>query len=147
MEAEDLTDRFLVEFPGIGRHVEVEVAAEQLVRPLTTEHHLDAHGLDLPRHEEHGRGRPYGGHVIRFDVPDHLGQGVDALLYREGQAVVHGADGFRHFRRRCEVRGTIEADGEAVDAGPPRFGVAFIVHPPCRLAHGDGSDDGAVQST
>ena len=41
----------------VRRLVEVQVAAEHLVRPLARQHHLDAHGLDAAGHEVHGRGR------------------------------------------------------------------------------------------
>ena len=51
-----------------------------LVSRDAAQDHLDAHGLDLARHEEHGRRRSYGGHVIGLQVMDHFCYSVETLL-------------------------------------------------------------------
>jgi len=65
-----LSDRFPVELGRIGRLVEVEVAAEDLVRSLPAEHHLAAGGLNAPGQQDHGCGSTHSGHIERLQVVD-----------------------------------------------------------------------------
>ena len=89
-------DAFLVEVLGVGRSVEIEVSclgsavtmkdslgeptAEDLVRPLTAQHHLHTHGLDFPAQQVHGRARPHRRDVVGLQVIDDLWNGVQSLL-------------------------------------------------------------------
>ena len=50
VQAEDLSDGLLVELALVRGHVEVEVAAKQLVRAFAAEHHFDTHGADATGH-------------------------------------------------------------------------------------------------
>jgi hypothetical protein len=82
-----LTDAYLaagllVELLLVGREVEVEVAAQELVGALPREHHLDAQRLDLARHQEHGRAGPDRRHVVGLVVIYHLLDRVDPVLGR-----------------------------------------------------------------
>ena len=76
----------LVELLLVGREVEVEVAAQELVGALPREHHLDAQRLDLARHQKHGRAGPDRRHVVGLVVVDHLLDRVDPVLGRKKSA-------------------------------------------------------------
>ena len=65
-DVEHLVDELGVQFFFVGRLVEVEVAGQNLVRALARQDHLHAHGLDLPRHEEHRGGCTNSRDVVRF---------------------------------------------------------------------------------
>ena len=120
-------DRLLVELALRRRIVEVEVTTEDLVATLAAEHHLDAHGLDLPRQEEHGRRRADGGHVVGLEVVDDVRQGVETVLDGEGHDVVLGAEELGDLERRLGVGGTGEADGEGVELGEVGDGRELVV--------------------
>ena len=86
----------LVELLLVGREVEVEVAAQELVGALPREHHLDAQRLDLARHQEHGRAGPDRRHVVGLVVIDHLLDRVDPVLRgkfgkKDGQLICHSS--------------------------------------------------------
>mmetsp|Transcript_67759 Transcript_67759/g.174636 ORF Transcript_67759/g.174636 Transcript_67759/m.174636 type:complete len:285 (+) Transcript_67759:520-1374(+) len=59
----DLAHILLVELLSVRSLVEVEVAAEDLVGALATQHHLHARGPDTPGHQIHRRGGADRGHV------------------------------------------------------------------------------------
>ena len=146
VQAEDLSDGLLVELALVRGHVEVEVAAKQLVRAFAAQDHLDAHRLDFPGHQVHRSGGPDSGHVVGLDVADDFTEGVEAFLNREVQWMVHSADGVRDLLRGREVGRSLQADGEAVDAGPPSLRLLAIVDPVFCEFHGDGGDDGTVEA-
>jgi hypothetical protein len=95
-----LAHALLVQLGAVRRLVEVQVARQRLVGALAAHDHLDAHRLDLAREKEHRGARADGGDVVRLEVVDDVRDGVDALLHREGEAVVLGADEVGHLMRR-----------------------------------------------
>mmetsp|Transcript_118441 Transcript_118441/g.330400 ORF Transcript_118441/g.330400 Transcript_118441/m.330400 type:complete len:238 (-) Transcript_118441:799-1512(-) len=113
-----LADVLLVELCRVRCFVEVKVAAKDLIGTLPAEHHLDARCLDSPRHEVHGCGSAHGCHVEALEVVDDIGQGIDALLRRESELVVHGAQVLGHFAGRLQVRARLQADAEGMQLGP-----------------------------
>ena len=110
-----------MEFLSIRSHVEIQVATEELVCAFATEDHLDAQGLDLPRHQVHGRRSPDRGDVVRFDVLDDIFKGVQAFLDGEHQRVVDRADVVGYLLRRSDIWAAFEADAKAMYLGPPRI--------------------------
>ena len=78
-EVAHLAHTLLVELGSVGRLVEVEVAGQSLVSTLSRHDHLNTHGLDLARKEEHRRSRADGGDVVRLEMVNHVRNGVDAL--------------------------------------------------------------------
>ena len=119
---------------GVGRLVEVQVAAEHLVRALAGEHHLDAHGPDAARHQVHRRRRADGGDVVGLQVVDHVGQRVQPFLHGEVELVVHGADVLGHLAGRRQVRRALQPDGEGVQLRPPRFAAVVVLDAPRGIA-------------
>jgi hypothetical protein len=103
----DLPARLSMQLLLVGRLVEVEVASEELVGALAGDDHLDPEGLDLARHEEHGRARPDYGDVVRLCLVDHVLDGVDVVLNGEVELMVQGAQVLRHLLGRLEVRGPL----------------------------------------
>ena len=62
--------------------------AEDLVGALPAQHHLDPHGFDFTRHEEHRGSGADGGDVVCLEVVYDVGDSVDALFQREDELVV-----------------------------------------------------------
>jgi hypothetical protein len=137
----DLPARLAVQLLLVGRLVEVEVASEELVGALAGDDHLDPEGLDLARHEEHGRARPDCGDVVRLRVVDHVLDGVDVVLNGEVELMVQGAQVLRHLPGRLEVRGTLQAHVEGVELGAPAPGGLC----PGEVANDDGRHQRRVQ--
>lgn len=115
----DLAHGFLVEGTGVGRLVEIEVAAENLVGTLAREHHLDAHRLDDARQQVHRRRGAYGRHVVGLDIIDHVAHGIQPLLYGVVDFVVYGADMVGDLACRRQVGRPFQPDGERVELRPP----------------------------
>ena len=79
----DLPAGFAVELLLVGCLVEVEVASKELVGALAGDDQLHPDGLDLARHEEHGRARPDRRHVVRLGVVDYIFNCIDAVLMQQ----------------------------------------------------------------
>jgi hypothetical protein len=108
----ELADALVAELRCIRGLVEVEVAAELLVRTLAGQHHLHPHRFDFPREdEERGTGTD-SRHVVRFQVVDDVLHCVNALLHCEVELVVLGAEHVGHFARVLKVGRVVEADRE-----------------------------------
>ena len=97
MEVLDTLDTLLVESSLVRRVVEVQVPSEDLVTALTTEHHLDAHSLDLAREQVHGRRGADGGDIVRLQVVDDIRQSVKTLVDGEGHDVMLGTQELGHL--------------------------------------------------
>ena len=136
VQVKDFANRFLMEFLRVGRHVEIEVSAEQFVRAFAAQDHLDAHGTNPSGHEVHGGGGANGGDVVSFDLSDDVAQGVNALLDRVGDSVVGGSNEFGNLSGGSEVWAAFQPDGEAVHVGPPGRGVVVFVNPTLGVLHG-----------
>mmetsp|Transcript_51059 Transcript_51059/g.110805 ORF Transcript_51059/g.110805 Transcript_51059/m.110805 type:complete len:355 (+) Transcript_51059:166-1230(+) len=108
----------LVELFGIWRLVEVEVSSEDLVCTFSAEHHLHASGPDSPRHQVHGCCRSDCRHIEGLQRVDDIGQGIQALLWREGVLVVHSSQVLGYLPRCCEVGAGLESDAEGVELRP-----------------------------
>jgi len=78
-----------------GRLVEVQVAPKHLIATLATQHHLHAHGLDLPRHQEHGRAGADGCHVKRLHMVHYVPDCINPVLHarRPVHKLVHTMKG------------------------------------------------------
>ena len=134
-----LTLALLVELLLGGRLVEVQVPAEQLVRALTGQNHLEPHALDPAAQQVHGHRRA---HLLeRLEVVHHVGQRVQSFFRREVDLVVHGAQLVSHLLRRREVGRALDADAERVH----RLGRAERVGGLRLVPHGDGGDEARVQ--
>ena len=90
-------------------HMEVEIAAEDLIRTLSGEHHLDAHRLYLSGQEIHRGRSAYGRHVECLKVMDDIPDGIQPFLHGERYAVVHGADVLSHLAGELHVGRAFEA--------------------------------------
>lgn len=104
----------LVERFGVGSFVEVQVSAKNLVATLSTQNHLDSHGLDLPAQQVHGRTRTNSGHIVCLEVVDDVGNGIQAFLNCEDVFVMHGAEVMGDFPCGEQVGRVLETDGEGV---------------------------------
>ena len=87
----DLPAGFAVELLLVGCLVEVEVASEELVGALAGDDQLHPDGLDLARHEEHGRARPDRRHVVRLGVVDHVFNCINAVLMQKINIFIQSA--------------------------------------------------------
>ena len=101
-----------MELGGIGRLVEVQIAAKELVGSLARQHHLETHGLDTSGQEVHRHGR--ANLFERLEVIDDIGKRVQSLLGGEVDLVVDGAQLIGDFLGGDEIRRTLDADGEGV---------------------------------
>lgn len=108
----DTADGLLVELLLVGGSVEVEVATEDLVGTLTTQNHLDSHGLDLTGEQVHGSRGTDGGDIVGFEVVDHVREGVETVLNSEGEGVVLGAEELGDLNGSGGIGGTGKTDGE-----------------------------------
>jgi len=141
----ELAHGFLVEGFRRRRLVEVEVAAEDLIRTLAREHHLHAHRLDAPGEQVHRRGGAHGGDVVAFDVADHLRQRVQPFGEGVDEAVVHGAERVGGDLRGGEVGRAFQADGEGMQARPPRFAAIVVLDPLAGELGRAGGDQRGIQ--
>ena len=131
---------------GVWRFVEIEVTAKHFVRTFAGEHHLDAHRFDLPRHQIHRRGGANGGHIIGFNVIDHIADRIQTFLYGEVNFMVHRAKMVRHFLGGFQVRCPFQTHGKGVQLWPPGFRALLIFHATCGEFLGDRGDHGGVQT-
>ena len=141
----ELAHGFLVQCLRTGCLVEIQIAAEQLVRALAGKHHLDAHRADAACHQIHRSGGADRGDVVGFQVVDHVRQRVDAFLHGEMQFVVHGADVRGDFARSLQVGRISQADGKTMQLRPPGFGLAVFVHAPGGVLLGDRRHQRGIQ--
>lgn len=137
MEVLDSLDALLVEVGGRRCGVEVQVSCnpiasapahesrrskglttKDLITTLSTENHLDSHSLDLSTQKVHRCGGPDGRHIVRLEVVDDIGDGVESLLNGEGVLVVDGSKVLGRNPRGEEIRRVLESDRERVEAGP-----------------------------
>ena len=142
----DLAHGLLVEGTGVGRLVEIEVAAENLVGTLAREHHLDAHRLDDARQQVHRRRGAYGCHVVGLDIIDHVAHGIQPLLYGVVDFVVYGADMVGDLACRRQVGRPFQSDGERVELRPPGPVAVVRFDAPVGVFLGDGRDDRRVEA-
>ena len=142
----DLAHGFLVEGTGVGRLVEIEVAAENLVGTLAREHHLDAHRLDDARQQVHRRRGAYGRHVVGLDIIDHVAHGIQPFLYGVVDFVVYGADMVGDLACRRQVGRPFQPDGERVELRPPGPVAVVRFDAPVGVFLGDGRDDRRVEA-
>ena len=108
----DTADGLLVELLLVGGSVEVEVATEDLVGTLTTQNHLDTHGLDLTGEQVHGGRGTDSGDIVGLEVVDHVREGIEAVLNSEGEGVVPGAEELGDLNGSGGIGGTGKTDGE-----------------------------------
>lgn len=118
MQRLQLTHRLFVQFFGVRRLMEVEVAAEHFVRTFAGKHHFDAHGFNFPRHQVHRRRGANSGHIVGFDVIDNVADGIQPFLDGKVNFVVHGAEVVGHLLRRFQVRRAFQTDRERVQLRP-----------------------------
>ncbi len=59
--------------------------AENLVRPFTTQYHLNTHSLDLPTEQVHGRTSSNGGDIVSLQMINDLFNSVQTFL--DGKSV------------------------------------------------------------
>ena len=104
----------LVELLPVGRGVEVQVTTEGLVATLSTQHHLDTHGLDLAGEQVHRSGGTDGGDIVGLEVVDDVREGVQAVLNCEGESVVLGAQELGHLKGSLSIGSTRKTNGEGV---------------------------------
>eukprot|EP00123_Amoebidium_parasiticum_P000874 comp11789_c0_seq1/m.6394 comp11789_c0_seq1/g.6394 ORF comp11789_c0_seq1/g.6394 comp11789_c0_seq1/m.6394 type:complete len:565 (+) comp11789_c0_seq1:267-1961(+) len=125
----ELTNGLLLELLAVGGLVEVQVAPKHLVGTLPRQHHLDPHGLDLARHQVHGRGRTHRRDIVCLEVVDDVRESVDTVLDREGELVVPGAQELCDLACSKQIGGLLQTHRERVE-GPPRDG--RLLHVQCR---------------
>src|SRR5574344_393311 len=128
MEHAELADCLFVEGARIRCLVKVQVASEYLVRTFTAEHHLDTHTLDDSRKQVHRRGGTDRGHIVGLYMVDYIADGIKALLDGIIDLVVDGTEVVRHLARLGEVRCSLEANGETVEARPPGYASTLVFH-------------------
>ncbi len=114
MQVLDPPHRLDVEGVLVGRRVEVQIPAKDLVTTFTAQDHLDAQGLDLAAEQKHrGRG-PDRGDVVRLEVVDDVRQRVQAVLDREGEVVMLRPQELGHLERGLGVGRVGQPDREGV---------------------------------
>ena len=132
---------------GIRCLVEVEITSEYLVGTLTGKYHLDTHASDDSRQEIH-RGRcTHGGNIVGLDEIDDIADGIQTFLNGVVDFVVHGSDVLGNQSCLCQVRRTLQTNGEGVQAWPVCLGFAPILHAGRRIFLGNGRDDGRIETT
>ncbi len=141
MQRLQLTHRLFVQFFGVRRLMEVEVAAEHFVRTFAGKHHFDAHGFNFPRHQVHRRRSANSGHIVGFDVIDNVADGIQPFLDGKVNFVVHSAEVVGHLLRRFQVRRAFQTDRERVQLRPPGFATLLIFDATGGEFLGDSRDD------
>lgn len=164
----DTADSLLVELLLVGGGVEVEVTAENLVATLTTQNHLDTHGLDLAGQQVHGGRGTDGGDIVGLKVVDDVGEGVQTVFNFKGESVVLGAQELGDLLGGLGIGSTRQTDGKGVqllESGDSREIILLVntdelgaintrlsssagslLHAES-LALGDGSNQTGVQTT
>jgi hypothetical protein len=94
------------------------LTTKHLVSPLSTQHHLDTHRLDLPTKQVHGRRRSDCRHIECLEVVNDLGNGVETFLDSEGVFVVDCAEEVCCFARGNQIGRSDKTNGEGVEGGP-----------------------------
>lgn len=113
----DTAHRLLVESLLVWGSMEVQVSTKDLVATLTTEDHLDTHGLDLARKEVHGSRGTDRGNIVGLQVVDDIGESVEAVLDGEGHDVVLGSEELGNLEGGLVVRRAGQTNGEGVELG------------------------------
>mmetsp|Transcript_21984 Transcript_21984/g.45222 ORF Transcript_21984/g.45222 Transcript_21984/m.45222 type:complete len:300 (-) Transcript_21984:1045-1944(-) len=72
----ELINRLVEEFLLVGCLMEVKVSAKNFIGTLTTDDHLNPHGLDFSRHEVHGSRSSNSGKVISFEATNDVRNGI-----------------------------------------------------------------------
>ena len=128
-----------------GCLVEVQVAAEYLVRPLARKYHLDPHRLDHAGQQVHRRRGADGGHIVGFGVINHIADGIQPLLDGVVDFVMDGADVLGHLPRFVQIGRPIQPHGERVQSRPPGPRAGIILNPHRTEPLGNGRDDGGIE--
>mmetsp|Transcript_15412 Transcript_15412/g.31337 ORF Transcript_15412/g.31337 Transcript_15412/m.31337 type:complete len:562 (-) Transcript_15412:323-2008(-) len=135
----DLIHRLVEKLLFVGSLMKVKIAAEYLIGSFPAQHHLNPHGLDLPRHEIHRSRSPNGGNIVRFDAPNHLPDGIGTLFDGISIGMVNGPEKVGDALGGDEVGAVGESYGEGVKFGEGG-GTASDV------AGADGGDEGRVEA-
>ena len=72
VQSRKFAHRFAVKFFCRRRFVEIEVTAENFVGSFSRQHHFYAHRLNHACQQIHRRGGAHGGHVVGFDMVNHV---------------------------------------------------------------------------
>mmetsp|Transcript_34413 Transcript_34413/g.86429 ORF Transcript_34413/g.86429 Transcript_34413/m.86429 type:complete len:227 (-) Transcript_34413:3-683(-) len=96
----------LVEFRRRRSLVKVQVAGHDFIRTLSTQYHLHTHGLDSSRKQVHRRRSTNSGHIIGFQMPDHVLESIDSLVDGEGELVMDGTQKVGNILSVGQIRRT-----------------------------------------
>ena len=132
---------------GIRCLVEIEIASEHLVGTLARKHHLDTHASDDSRQEIHRGRSTHGGYIVGLDEIDDITDGIQSLLDGVVDFVVHGSDVLSNQSCFCQVRRTLQTNGEGMKSRPVSLGFATVLHTGRRILLGYGRDDGRIETT
>ena len=108
--------------------VEVEIASENLVSPLTRQHHLDTHALDDTGKQVHRGAGPDGCHVVCLNEVNDITDSVKPLLNGVVNLVVYGTDVISNELRLCQVGCTLKSHGKGVEAWPPGLRLSVLLN-------------------
>ena len=132
---------------GIRCLVEVEITSEYLVGTLTGKYHLDTHASDDSRQEIHrGRGT-HGGYIVGLNEIDDITDGIQTFLDGVVDFMMHGTDMIGNQSCLCQIRRTLQTNGEGVKSWPVCLGFAPILNTGRREFFGYGRDDGRIETT
>ena len=134
----EFANGLFVEVLGGRRLVEVEVAAEDLVGTLATEHHLDTHGLDDAGQQIHGGRGADGGDIVSLDEVDDIADGIEALLDGIVDFVMDGTDMIGHETGLGQIGGALQTHGKGVETGPIGLGLGVVLDTHLGVFLGDG---------
>mmetsp|Transcript_5240 Transcript_5240/g.7752 ORF Transcript_5240/g.7752 Transcript_5240/m.7752 type:complete len:358 (+) Transcript_5240:336-1409(+) len=113
----DLVHSLIVEFLRIGRLVKVEVSSKDFICPFATKDHFDPHGLDLTRHEVHGRRSTDGGEIIRLEGTNDFTDRICPLVKCVGVRMMSGAQVIRYLFRCQDIGRILKSNREGMELG------------------------------
>lgn len=96
----------------------LELTSKDLVGSLSTQNHLDSHGLDLSTQKVHWCTGSDRCHVIGLEVINDLWNGVQTFLQSESVFVMHCAEEIGSFSRCEEIWGFGKTNGKGMQSWP-----------------------------
>mmetsp|Transcript_5561 Transcript_5561/g.12325 ORF Transcript_5561/g.12325 Transcript_5561/m.12325 type:complete len:369 (-) Transcript_5561:880-1986(-) len=116
----DFVHRLIKELLLIGCLVKVEVSTKDFISSLSTQDHLNTHGLDLPRHEIHGSRSTNCRHIISLHTLNNLTNGIGTFLNSISVSMMNRPKEISHLLGSLEIRTALKSNGKRVEFGKGR---------------------------
>ena len=112
MKLIEFSDRFFVKFFSIRCFMKIEISSENFISTFTRENHFYTHRFYKPGKQVHGRTGAHCSYIIRFDMINHIPNGVQAFLNGIIDFMMNGINVFGHVAGCSQIGRTFQSDGK-----------------------------------